>query len=42
MKDLLDGSTHCIVSNAELATSVFRSTGYCIKLFRRGIRGDTL
>lgn len=35
MKDLLDGSTHCIVSNTELATSVFRSTDYCIKLFRR-------
>lgn len=35
MKDLLDSSTHRIVSNAELAASVFRSTDYCIKLFRR-------
>lgn len=35
MKMFLDGNTHRLVSNAELAAHVFHSPDYCVKLFKR-------
>lgn len=35
MKEYLDANMNRIVSNAELAGSIFRSPDYCVKLFGR-------